>query len=209
MRGVQGHRKFRVRQRERRHDRVLVRGVRLLMLTRRLAARGIPTTPTLPTVARSGQFTGVADLTAEPMATAIAEARDEISRTDSKAGTLLTLATGALAGLLTFAHAHVPFAAAVALWGAAALTTAALGVLLTVVRPSLSGVPRTGVFPANESLLNGAVTDLPARQAGRLRTFSALAIRKHRRVRLAVDLLLGGLAALGVAVVLITAGGAL
>lgn len=140
---------------------------------------------------------------------AVAEAREELSRTDAKAGMLLTLATGALAGLLTFARAgHVPFPAAVALWLATALTVAALGLLLAVVRPRLGRGCRGGVLPDHQQLLSGAAAaDLHEWQAGRLRTLSALAVAKHRRVRHAVDLLLVALAVLALAV-LLTAGGA-
>jgi hypothetical protein len=142
-------------------------------------------------------------LPAAVLAAAVAEARDEVARTDSKAGTLLTLATGALAGLLTFAHARVPLPAAIALWVAAALTTAALGALLTVVRPRL-GASRSGDGLADHVQLAAISSDdgVRAWQAERLRMFSALAVAKHCRVRAAVDLLLVALAVLIVAALL-------
>jgi hypothetical protein len=144
-----------------------------------------------------------AALAAAALAAAVAEAREEVARTDSKAGTLLTLATGALAGLLTFAHARIPLAAAVALWLAAALTTAAVGALLTVVRPRL-GTSRRGGGLADHVQLAAISTDdgVRAWQAERLRMFSALAVAKHCRVRVGVDLLLIALAVLVVAVML-------
>jgi hypothetical protein len=140
---------------------------------------------------------------------AVAEAREELARTDTKAGTLLTLATGALAGLLTFAHAgHVPVPAAVALWLATSLTVAALGLLLAVVRPRLGPWCRSGMLPDHQQLLSGGnPAGLHEWQASRLRALSALAVAKHRRVRHAVDLLLAALAVLAVAA-LLTAGGA-
>jgi hypothetical protein len=132
---------------------------------------------------------------------AVAEARDEISRTDTKAGTLLTVATGALAGLVTFAQAgHLPVAAAVLLWLAASLSAAALVVLLTVVRPRLGA--SSNMFADHEALLNAAACDLPGWQEARLRLLSGLAVTKHRRLRRAVDTLLAGLAVLAAAVVL-------
>src|SRR5450755_2610561 len=129
----------------------------------------------------------------ELIAAAVAEARTEIARTDAKAGTLLTLATGALAGLVTLARAGHPAAPVVVLlWLAAALTGTALGLLLMVVRPRL-GRTRT-MFADHQALLTAP--DLPGWQEGRLRLLSALAVAKHRRLRRAVDLLLAGLLAL-------------
>jgi hypothetical protein len=150
--------------------------------------------------------TDAPQLRAEAIGAAVAEAREEIARTDGKAGMLLTLATGALAGLVTFARAgHVPTPAAVALWASAALTTGALALLLTVVRPRLGASRRGGPFADHERLLAG--TGLDGWQAARLRMLSALAVAKHRRVRRAVDLLFIALAVLAVAAAL-TAGGA-
>jgi hypothetical protein len=137
---------------------------------------------------------------------AVAEARDEISRTDSKAGVLLTLATGALAGTVTFARAgHLPVPAAVALWASSALTGAALALLLSVVRPRLGTTRRGGCFADHERLLSGARLD--GWQGDRLRLFSALAVAKHRRIRRAVDLLFTALAALAVGAVILSTGG--
>jgi hypothetical protein len=135
---------------------------------------------------------------------AVAEARDEVARTDQKAGTLLQVATWALAGLLALAHARIPVAAAIALWAAAALVTAAMAVLLAVVRPWLGRTPRDGIFPSTEQLLTAAhVTHLHEWQAGRLRMFTRLAVAKHRKVRLGVDLLLAALAVLLLAAALV------
>ena len=80
------------------------------------------------------------------------------------------------------------------------LATAAMAVLLAVVRPWLSQVPRNGIFPSSEQLLTaGHVTDLHAWQADRLRTFARLAVAKHRMIRLGVDLLLAAIAVLALA----------
>jgi hypothetical protein len=138
---------------------------------------------------------------------AVDEARHEIERTDGKAGTLLTLATGALAGLLTFARAgHVPLAAVAMLWLATALTTAALAVLLAVVRPCLAGGRRGGMLADHEQLLTMTYPAGTDWHVARLRMFSALAVAKHRKIRSAVDLLFAALAALTVAAVLIATG---
>jgi len=138
------------------------------------------------------------------VASTVTEARAEVARTDGKAGTLLALATGALTGLVTLARAgHLAPAAAALLWLAAALTGAALALLLTVVRPRL-GSSGT-MFADHAALLTAA--DLYAWQEARLRLLSALAVAKHRRLRRAVDLLLAGLVALATAAVLIAVTG--
>jgi hypothetical protein len=152
-------------------------------------------------LARKRETSAVARL--PDVAMAIAEAREEISRTDTKAATLLTLATGALAGVLAFAHTRVPMPAAVALWTAAALVTLALAVLLMVVRPRLVNVPRNSGFPDHQWLAD-AGPDVDCRawrawQATQLGLLSALAVSKHRRLRLAVDLLSAALLTLAVA----------
>jgi hypothetical protein len=60
------------------------------------------------------------------IASAVEEARGEVARADAKAGTLLTLATGALAGLVAFAQAgHLPLPAAAVLWLADAVNVGA------------------------------------------------------------------------------------
>jgi hypothetical protein len=136
----------------------------------------------------------------EELAAAVAEARDEVARTDGKAGTLLQVATWALAGLLALVHARVPVAAAVGLWTAAVLVFAAMAVLLAVVRPWLGQTPRNGIFPSSEQLLAGGhVTDPHAWHADRLQIFARLAVAKHRLVRLGVDLLLAAIAVLALA----------
>jgi hypothetical protein len=141
------------------------------------------------------------------IAGAVAEARHEVERSDGKAGTLLTLTTGALAGLLTFAHAgHVRPPAAVLLWLATALTTTALAVLLTVIRPRLAA-PRGemgGMLGDHEQFLACTPDRADEWNVARLRMFSALAVAKHRRIRLAVDLLFAALAALAIAAITIT-----
>jgi hypothetical protein len=142
----------------------------------------------------------------EQVAAAIAhgvdEARAEVTRTDTKAGTLLTLATGALAlmvALGTRDH-RLSFGAAVAMWCTAALDGAAALALLSVVRPRLS---RGGMLGDHAALLRLEVgAQIDGWQRDRLDLMSRLAHTKHRRVRLAVDLLVASLAALAIAAVL-------
>lgn len=141
----------------------------------------------------------------EMISQAVTESREEISRTDAKAGVLLTLSTGALAGTVTFARAgHVSAPASAALWLSAGLTALALALLLSVVRPRLGKSRRGGCFADHERLLSGDRLD--GWQADRLRLFSALAVRKHRRLQHAVNLLFVALAALAVGAVLVSAG---
>lgn len=142
-------------------------------------------------------------LRAELVDSAAAGARDEVVRTDTKAGNLLALASAAFAGLVTFANAKVPPAAATALWVSAALDAAAVAMLLVVIRPQLRGTPRGGMLPSHQMLLTASPADLHRHRAGELRIFSELAVTKHRHIRLAVDLLLIALAALIIAALII------
>lgn len=136
----------------------------------------------------------------QAIAAAVGEARDEIARTDGKAGVLLTLSTGALAGLYTLSRATHALPAQITLWAASALSAAALALLLTVVRPRLGRSRRGGPFGDHEQLLKNG--DLDGWQESRLTLLSCLAVRKHRAVRHAVDLLFLALAGLAVAAVL-------
>jgi hypothetical protein len=137
------------------------------------------------------------------VAAAVTAAAAEVARTDSKVSVLLTLATGSLAGLLTFASSRVPPGAEAALLAAAALAAVAVVVLLTIVRPRLCGARRGGILPTHERLLAASPAELCKTQDAELRFLSGLAVAKFRRVRLAVDLLLAAVAALAAAVVII------
>lgn len=77
------------------------------------------------------------------LATAISRVRDEISRTDTKAGILLTALGLPLAALVATVPGHhaSPVATALLGIGALGLLTAMLVVLL-VVRPRITGAPR-------------------------------------------------------------------
>lgn len=139
----------------------------------------------------------------ELIAAQVAAARDDVSRAGSTVSTLLTVSTFALGGLVTFAHARLPAAAAAALWTSAALTAAALITLLLVVRPWLNGHRRGELLPSHQHLLAAGPEELRDWPRRELEMFSRLAAAKHRRTRLAVDLLFAALAALGTAVIII------
>lgn len=150
---------------------------------------------------------GGAQLRGELIAGAVCGAREELARTDAKASTLLTVATGALAGLVTFAHAHIPVPASIALWAGAVLTGAALAVLLLAVRPRLNGARPGDVLPTHGRLLEATAAQLRTWQDEELRVMSRIAVVKYRRVRVAGDLLLAAVGVLAAAVVLIIAAG--
>lgn len=137
------------------------------------------------------------------VAEAVREARHELGRADAKAGTLLTLATGALAGLLTLIHTRVPLAAVALLWFAAALVTGSLAMLLLVVRSDVGS--SSVMFHDHKELLDTDPGTERRWQENRLRKLSRSAVTRHIRVRRAVDLLLGALATLVVAAVVIAA----
>jgi hypothetical protein len=139
------------------------------------------------------------------IAAAVEEARTEADRADGKAGTLLALATAALAGLVTFAHARIPVAASVLLWLAAGSAGAAVYVLLAAIRPRLGGSAR---MLEDHARLLADGTDLAEWQVSRLRMLSAIAAAKHRRIRHSADLLVTGLMLLAAAVPLVITGGA-
>jgi hypothetical protein len=136
------------------------------------------------------------------IANGVGEARAEVTRTDTKAGTLLTLATGALALMVTLGTRghHLSLGACVAMWCAAALDGAAALALLSVVRPRLS---RGGMLGDHAALLRlDDDAQLDRWQRDRLALMSGLAHTKHRRVRIAVDLLVASLATLAIAAAL-------
>jgi hypothetical protein len=133
----------------------------------------------------------------EAVVSGVGEARAEVTRTDSKAGTLLTLTTGALALMVALAtrdHHHVSIAAAIDMDVTAAVA------LLAVVRPRLS---RGGMLGDHAALLVlDDDAELDGWQRDRLRLMSGLAHTKHRRVRIAVDLLAASLIPLALAAIL-------
>lgn len=147
---------------------------------------------------------------ATALETGIAETRAEIAGADAKTSTLVTVSTGALAGLVAFAHARVPAAAAAVLWAAALATAAALAVLLWgVLRPRLGSAARTGTFATTVQLLGSETrADLYRWRRDRLDLFDRTAVAKNLRVLLAVCLLAAALVLLIAGAVLAALGGA-
>lgn len=131
----------------------------------------------------------------------VEEARAELGRADAKAGTLLTLVTGALAGLLTFAQStRVPTAANALLWLSAMAAASAAFLLLFVIRPWLGD--SADILADHAELLGIAPAGLAEWHRRRLATMSAAAMTKHRRLRHAVHLLLTALTLLMIAAVI-------
>lgn len=142
----------------------------------------------------------------EVRAKAAEEARDEGRNADTKAGILLALATAGLAGLVAAATGapHITPAASISMWLTAAVDGSAVAVLLAAIR---SRVPRKAdTFADHRQLLDEADIDLDAWHRGRLELFSRLAVRKHRLIKRAVDLLRIALACFALAAVLLLAG---
>jgi hypothetical protein len=142
--------------------------------------------------------------TQDPIRRATSDVRAELTRVDAKAATLLTLAGTALTvALAVLARAHLPGPAAACGWLTAAVIATAVTCLATAVRPALAGnhgfvhYAQTPAERLRVELTADAwtqVCDNQARDAEALVWLSQAAVRKYRRVRLAVDLLLAGLA---------------
>ncbi|MEV4183417.1 Pycsar system effector family protein [Streptosporangium canum] len=160
-----------------------------------------PTNPPASTV-MADERQRVTDLQTESTAV-----RAELTRVDGKAGLLLSWAGGAfavVAGLTAAATstARLPGLALVGLWGVAGLLATAVTVLLVAVRPR---IPRTGGTGFIAHARAASAHDLLCRLDSRPETAAAdvwllsrLAVAKYRRIRLAVDLLIGALALLAI-----------
>ena len=140
-----------------------------------------------------------------PVADATQNVRGELARVDSKAGTLLALSGTALSVVLAvLARTHLPPGAVVTGWLTAALIGAAVAVLAWAIRPNLDGdygfVHYAQIAPAALGTEFAALDDRQrtAMLIDMLGQLSRAAYVKYRRVQVAVDLLLAGLA--GVAV---------
>jgi hypothetical protein len=142
-----------------------------------------------------------------------------LGRVDAKAGLLLGLAgAGATAGLAVLPAARLPVPAAIVGYTAVALFVAAAGVLAAAVRPNLSagrgrrpyGFARYATLTGSDVLADVLAAVAAGRScaalADRLVALSALAASKYRRIRIAVDLMLTGLAVAVAASVLALAG---
>lgn len=126
------------------------------------------------------------------------------NRVDTKAGLLLAIAGTALTGgTVVLVTGRLPGPAVAPAVAAVLLVGAATVLLLSAVRPTLAGnhgmVRWARTAPAEmqaEAVLHaGCTQDL----AGDVVAMSQLAIRKYRRVRIAVDLLVVALVAAGLA----------
>ncbi|MFJ9558390.1 hypothetical protein ACIRPH_31670 [Nocardiopsis sp. NPDC101807] len=124
-----------------------------------------------------------------PISEYIAEMRSELARVDTKAGLLAGLSGASLALLAPQLDGDDP-----AVWviraGAAALV-AALVVMLLGVRPRIS---RTAPFAA---LLADPTGWTPEGERERALALAAVTASKFRRIRLAVDLLIGAAVLVG------------
>lgn len=134
---------------------------------------------------------------------AVAAVKEEVGRTDNKASLLLAFNGAGLAGLASLASNQLPLNA----WTFGGLSAVALGcsasLLLLVVRPNLSGADRAS-FPywatlTSEDDLRSVLSE--DRRLDSVAVLSRLAMRKYRRLRLAIDISLGSLALLTIAAV--------
>ncbi|MEU3459301.1 Pycsar system effector family protein [Streptomyces sp. NPDC006733] len=142
------------------------------------------------------------DAAQERIAATVASLQADLGRSDTKASLLLGLAGAALVALASAApgrHPTPPVAVAASL-GATALLTAAV-LLLCAVRPHLGGTGWTSWSPLSAEQLRARLT--AGYQVEHLRFMAALATRKFRLIRLAVDCMLAGVGLLAVAAVLV------
>lgn len=148
------------------------------------------------------QQDGAHDRAKDRVATAVGALQGDLARSEGKASLLLALSGAALVALVSAAgDLRLTAAAAVAgALGTAALLAATV-LLLLAVRPDLGGSgwtrwPRLTTEQVREQLASGY-------QVEQLRFMAALAARKFRLIRAAVDCLLAGLGLLALAAVLV------
>ena len=123
-----------------------------------------------------------------------AEIRAELARVDAKASTLLAVAGVALSvGLAILGRTHLPLPATLTGWAATTAVGAAVALLAAAVRPHLGGNHGFMYWAdCDPDQLRG--TNPPAITPEQLIGLARLARAKYTRVRLAVDLILAGLA---------------
>ncbi|MGW1762186.1 Pycsar system effector family protein [Streptomyces mirabilis] len=144
--------------------------------------------------------------TPQTLASAHAEVKAEIARTDTKTGLLLAFVGAVLAGAWTVGH-DLPLTRPALAAGTAGmgLLVAAAGLLLRSVRPNLHG--RHG-FPLWATLTAEEIrTTLADDQAADIAGLSRIAVAKFTGLRRAVDLTCAG-GALLILAALLTLGGA-
>jgi hypothetical protein len=136
--------------------------------------------------------------------TAITTLRGELARSDGKASLLLALTGAGLLALVTLgAGGSLPVAAVAVGAASAAAMLAATVVLLLAVRPHLAGRGWPSWPDLPEPELHARLAE--GQHMDEVRVLAASARTKFRRIRLAVDLVLVGLAFLAVAAVLAAA----
>ncbi|MGW4110194.1 Pycsar system effector family protein [Actinosynnema sp. NPDC004786] len=138
----------------------------------------------------------VAEHVVKRVESAHVEVADQMRRADAKAGTLLPLFGGFLAGVVALTTRGLPFAAELLLWIATAPALVSVVILLTVVRPWLSREDSSGFgflagFAGKPSDL---LVELDRQVSVRVQAVDVvrLSVRvqmKYRRVRVAVDAL--------------------
>lgn len=134
----------------------------------------------------------------------LAAIRGELARVDAKAGILLSLSSAGIAFVATTAP-KVSGAEAVLLIGsAAALTAAALVLLLTVLRPRLGASSFNSWATRTPAQILAAADQVTEDQhaANELGFLSYLISRKFRQLQRGVDLLALGVVLLAVAIVI-------
>lgn len=145
---------------------------------------------------------------------AVADVRAELKRVDTKASTLLTLAGAALTvALAMISRTNLPTTAELAGWACVALIGLGIALLASAVRPSLNGSHGfiRHAAAADATAILAVLTTDPAdpgaaqrERAEQLHWLSRAVGIKYRRVRLAVDLLVAGVAAAVLTVALAT-----
>ncbi|GAA1308109.1 Pycsar system effector family protein [Saccharothrix xinjiangensis] len=139
-----------------------------------------------------------------------ADAAAQIGRADSKAGMLLPLFGGVLAGVVALSTRPLPPVAGVLLWLAAVPALAAVLLLLSVVRPRFSrdddyGIGFLAGFADRPSQVLAALAEPPGEVAQAVDTvrLSVNARGKYRRVQVAVDALMVALLLVASALVVV------
>jgi hypothetical protein len=136
------------------------------------------------------------------------DVKAELARTDTKASLLLAFVGAVLAGVLTVAASTRPPLPALVVGGMAALLlVAAAWLLLTAVRPDLSG-GSSGTFPRLARLSVEQITDVMRadRRAHAVHDLSRIAVAKFTALQRAVDLIRAAVVLLTVAGVLAIGG---
>lgn len=146
------------------------------------------------------------------LAAAITEVRAEITRSDTKAGSLTAVATLLLsAGTAALVAVPLPLPARVVGWAGAAVLAASVAALVLALRPRLDRARGSWLLlatstPANIAVRYEQLSVVALDQAAQLRALAGMGRAKYRWLRAASDLLLVGLAAAVAAAVLALVG---